>query len=156
MVASIRRCGRNDFEYEKKLTNNKVSISKSEQTVQRLTVTLLLPTYNEIDGLKSIFPLIDQSLFDDILVVDGGSSDGTLDYAFAQGLRVMTQLRKGLGPAVFDEISTIETDCVVEFSMDGNCMIEQLEPLVNKLRGDAISWSFPAICRQPSLMTIPW
>lgn len=43
-----------------------------------ITITLLLPTYNEIDGFKEIFPKIDRDLFDDILVVDGGSNDGTV------------------------------------------------------------------------------
>jgi len=98
------------------------------------TITLLLPTYNEIDGFKAIFPQIDRDLFDDILVVDGGSTDGTVEYALEHGLRVMTQLRKGLGPAVQDAVATIETDCVIEFSLDGNCMIEQLPELVQRLR----------------------
>ena len=36
-----------------------------------------------------------------------------------------------------EAISIIKTDCVIEFSLDGNCMVEQLEPLVrNLLRGD--------------------
>src|SRR5690348_332454 len=86
-----------------------------------ITVTLLLPTYNEIDGLRAIWPQIDPALFDDILVVDGGSTDGTVEYALSHGLRIMTQLRKGLGFAVLDAINTLETDCVIEFSMDGNC-----------------------------------
>ncbi len=98
------------------------------------TVALLLPVKNEIDGFKAIFPLIDRSLFDDILVVDGRSTDGTVEYALSQGLRVMTQLRKGLGFAVLDAVNTLETDCVIEFSMDGNCMVEHLAPLVEKLR----------------------
>lgn len=98
------------------------------------TVTLLLPTLNEITGFEQIFPKIDCTLFDDILVVDGGSNDGTVEYALAQGLRVVTQLRKGLGPGVFDAVATIETDCVIEFSLDGNCLPDQLAPLVAKLR----------------------
>lgn len=98
------------------------------------TVTLLLPTLNEIDGFRAIFPTIDRTLFDDILVVDGGSTDGTVEYALSQGLRIMTQLRKGLGFGVMDAVATLETDCVIEFSMDGNCMIEQLPELVAKLR----------------------
>ena len=48
----------------------------------KITVTLLLPTFNEIDGFKEIYPQIDTELFDDILVVDGGSNDGTIAYAY--------------------------------------------------------------------------
>jgi len=98
------------------------------------TVTLLLPTLNEIDGLKAIFPTIDRSLFDDILIVDGGSTDGTVEFAIKNNIRIMTQLRKGLAAGVMDAIDTLKTDCVIEFSMDGNCMIEQLPELVQRLR----------------------
>ena len=98
------------------------------------TITLLLPTLNEIDGLKAIFPTIDRSLFDDILIVDGGSTDGTVEFAIANNIRIMTQLRKGLAAGVMDAIDTLQTDCVIEFSMDGNCMIEQLPELVQRLR----------------------
>lgn len=98
------------------------------------TITLLLPTLNEIDGFKQIFPKIDRNLFDDILVVDGGSTDGTVEYAIENNVRIMSQLRKGLGSAVIDAVSIINTDCVIEFSLDGNCMVEQLTDIVAKLR----------------------
>lgn len=98
------------------------------------TVTLLLPTLNEIDGFKAIFPSIDQTLFDDILVVDGGSTDGTVEYAIQNNIRIFTQLRKGLAAGVMDAVSIIHTDCVIEFSLDANCMIDQLPEIVRKLR----------------------
>ena len=101
------------------------------------TITLLLPTLNEVTGFKAIFPKIDRSLFDEVLVIDGGSTDGTIEYAKSQNLNVVMQKEKGLGPAVMEAISIIKTDCVIEFSLDGNCMVEQLEPLVqNLLEGD--------------------
>lgn len=100
----------------------------------RKTITLLLPTLNEVVGFKAIFPTIDRSLFDDILVVDGGSTDGTVEYAIENKIRIMTQLRKGLGAGVLDAIKTLTTDCVIEFSLDGNCMVEQLPEIVQRLR----------------------
>ena len=103
---------------------------------ENVTITLLLPTFNEIDGFKNIFPKVNQELFDDILVVDGGSKDGTVEYAFENNIRIMTQLRSGLSEAVIDAIDTIKTDYVIEFSMDGNCLPELLEPLVSELKND--------------------
>ena len=87
---------------------------------ENITITLLLPTFNEIDGFRNIFPKVNKELFDDILVVDGGSKDGTVEYAFKNNIRIMTQLRSGLSEAVIDAIDTIKTDYVIEFSMDGN------------------------------------
>jgi glycosyltransferase involved in cell wall biosynthesis len=98
------------------------------------TITLLLPTLNEVVGFREIFPKIDKSLFDDILVVDGGSTDGTVEYAIENNIRIISQLRKGLGLGVMDAISTLKTDCVIEFSLDGNCMVEQLPLIVEKLK----------------------
>lgn len=100
---------------------------------ERPTITLLLPTFNEIDGLKLIFPKVDLSLFDDVLIVDGGSTDGTVEFAIENNIRIMSQLRSGLSEAVLDAIETINTEYVIEFSMDGNCLPEILEELVNEL-----------------------
>tara|TARA_B100001057_G_C22659351_1_gene875347 strand:+ start:239 stop:931 length:693 start_codon:yes stop_codon:yes gene_type:complete len=97
------------------------------------TITLLLPTLNEVVGFKSIFPKINTSLFDEILVMDGGSTDGTIEYAKSQSLKVEIQKKKGLGPAVMEAIEIIKTDYVIEFSLDGNCMVNQLEDLVKNL-----------------------
>ena len=101
---------------------------------KNITITLLLPTYNEVDGFKEIFPKIDRNLFDDILVVDGGSNDGTVEYAYSQNIRVMSQIRKGLSEAVIDSIETLNTDCVIEFSLDGNSIPEKLPELVKEMK----------------------
>lgn len=98
------------------------------------SVTLLLPTLNEIEGFKKIYPTIDKKLFDEILVVDGGSTDGTLEYATSQGLSVLIQKEKGLAAGVMEAVNHINTDCIIEFSLDGNCLIEQLPELINNLR----------------------
>ena len=98
------------------------------------TVTLLLPTYNEIVGFTEIFPKIDLTLFDDVFIIDGGSTDGTVEFAFKNNIRIISQLRKGLSEAVLDAIDTIDTEYVVEFSLDGNSLPELLEPLVKELK----------------------
>ena len=103
------------------------------QMRERPSITLLLPTFNEIDGLKLIFPKVDLSLFDDVLIVDGGSTDGTVEFAIENNIRIMSQLRSGLSEAVLDAIETINTDYVIEFSMDGNCLPEILEELVKEI-----------------------
>ena len=100
------------------------------------TVTLLLPTYNEIVGFMEIFPKIDLTLFDDVFIIDGGSTDGTVEFAFKNNIRIISQLRKGLSEAVLDAIDTIDTEYVVEFSLDGNSLPELLEPLVKELKND--------------------
>jgi glycosyltransferase involved in cell wall biosynthesis len=105
-----------------------------EAETQHRTIALLLPTLNELKGLEATIPFIDQSLVDDIIVIDGGSTDGTVEYAMTMGLTVVTQLRRGLHYAIFDIACALPHDYVIEFSPDGNCKVEQLPELVAKLR----------------------
>jgi glycosyltransferase involved in cell wall biosynthesis len=98
------------------------------------TIALLLPTLNEIDGLTKIFHTIDQSLFEQILIVDGGSTDGTVEFATKHAIPMISQARPGLGFAVLDAIKLLKTDCVIEFSLDGNCLVDQLPEICKKLR----------------------
>jgi hypothetical protein len=98
------------------------------------SITLLMPTLNEIEGLKRVLPDLDRTLFDDILVVDGGSTDGTVEYARERGLRIERQRRPGLALGVFDAINALETTHVVEFSPDGNSLADRLPELVSRMR----------------------
>ena len=43
------------------------------------TFALLVFTLNEIDGMKQIMPRIQREWVDEIFIVDGGSTDGTVD-----------------------------------------------------------------------------
>ncbi len=73
-------------------------------------------------------------MVDDIVVIDGGSRDGTVEFALDAGLTVVSQLRPGLHFAIFDIAHALPHDFIIEFSPDGNCKVDQLPELVAKLR----------------------
>jgi glycosyltransferase involved in cell wall biosynthesis len=50
-----------------------------------MKVTLLALTLNEIDGVKAILPQIPRDLIHQLLVVDGGSTDGTIEWVRQHG-----------------------------------------------------------------------
>jgi glycosyltransferase involved in cell wall biosynthesis len=104
----------------------------------RRTVTLMVPTLNEIDGLKSIMPLVKPEWVDQILIVDGNSSDGSADYARSQGWDVVVQSRPGIRFAYFEAWPHIRGDIVVTFSPDGNSIPELIPQLIAKIRDE--SW----------------
>jgi glycosyltransferase involved in cell wall biosynthesis len=66
-------------------------------------------------------------------VIDGGSTDGTVEYAIEMGLTVASQTRPGLHNAVFDIGQSLTHDYLIEFSPDGNCKVDQLPALVARL-----------------------
>jgi len=96
-------------------------------------VTLLVLTLNEIIGMKAIMPEIDRSLFTQILVVDGGSTDGTAEWARDNGFEVHVQSRKGIRFAYFEVMSKVRGDYIISFSPDGNCPVESLKRLIDKI-----------------------
>ena len=59
------------------------------------TFALLVFTLNEYEGMKHIMPRIQREWLDEILIVDGGSTDGTIEYARENGFQVYCQKRKG-------------------------------------------------------------
>lgn len=112
---------------------SEATVASETASAQRRTIALLLPTLNELQGLKATVPFIDRSLVDEIIVIDGGSHDGTIEYALDMGLTVVSQLRRGLHYAIYDIVHVVDCDVVIEFSPDGNCKVDQLPELVSKL-----------------------
>jgi len=98
------------------------------------TVTLLVPTLNEIDGMKQIMPRIKQGWCDQILIVDGGSNDGTVEYANQQGFETIVQKRKGIRHAYTEAMSHVRGDIIITFSPDGNSIPELIPSLIAKMR----------------------
>lgn len=99
-----------------------------------MKVSLLIPTYNEIIGMREIMPKIKKEWYDQLLVVDGGSTDGTIEYCKEQGYPVLLQRQKGLRYAYIEAIPHIVGDIMITFSPDGNSMPELIPPLVEKMR----------------------
>jgi glycosyltransferase involved in cell wall biosynthesis len=97
-------------------------------------VTLLALTLNEIDGMRAVMPRVPRDLFDQVLILDGGSTDGTAEWARAQGYAVYVQRRPGIRFAYQEALPLIEGDYVVSFSPDGNCDPDVLPRLVDKVR----------------------
>ncbi len=99
-----------------------------------MKVTLLALTLNEIDGVRAIMPRISREWFDQILILDGGSTDGTVEWARQAGYTVHVQRRPGIRFAYLEALPLIEGDTIVSFSPDGNCDPAVLPRLIDKMR----------------------
>ena len=99
-----------------------------------MTTTLLIPTLNEIIGMKEIMPRIMKEWIDQIIVLDGGSTDGTIEYAKKHGYLVYVQKRVGIRNAYTEVWPMIKGDIVITFSPDGNSIPEAIPVLVDKMK----------------------
>jgi glycosyltransferase involved in cell wall biosynthesis len=99
-----------------------------------MTTTLLVLTLNEIEGMKQIMPQIRREWVDQIIVVDGQSTDGTAEWALEQGYEVVVQSRPGVRFAYFDVLPHIKGDVVICFSPDGNSVADRIPPLIEKMK----------------------
>ena len=82
--------------------------------------TLVILTFNEIEALPKIFDRIPLSAADEAIAVDGGSTDGTIDWLRGRGLRVLVQERRGRGVAFRMAAEAARGEFIVFFSPDGN------------------------------------
>jgi glycosyltransferase involved in cell wall biosynthesis len=86
----------------------------------RQTRCLVLLTFNEIEALPKLFDRVPLSAVDEVFVVDGGSSDGTVEYVRSKGLRVLPQDRHGRGRAFQIALEACGSDLLCFYSPDGN------------------------------------
>lgn len=99
-----------------------------------MKTTLIILTLNEIDGMRAIMPQIDPNWYDQLIILDGGSTDGTIEYAKEQGYFVYVQKEKGIRFAYREVLPYIEGDVVMTFSPDGNSIPELLPDLIAKMK----------------------
>jgi glycosyltransferase involved in cell wall biosynthesis len=74
-------------------------------------------------------PKIDRKWIDEILVVDGWSTDGTIEYLRDNKIPFFLQEGRGTGAAFCEALARINTDYVIVFSPDGNSPPENIPKL---------------------------
>jgi glycosyltransferase involved in cell wall biosynthesis len=94
---------------------------------------LVMPVLNELEGLKVILPRIKKDWLDEIVIVDGGSQDGSIEYAQSLGFNVTPQKEKGLIAGIREGIQVTKSDVIIGFTPDNNMIPEKIPELIKKM-----------------------
>lgn len=99
-----------------------------------MSSALAILTLNEIEGVRAIYEKIPFSAVDEVLVVDGGSVDGTIEFFKDRGIRVIIQEARGRGEAFKIAQKETKADTLIFFSPDGNEDPADIPRLIDKIR----------------------
>jgi glycosyltransferase involved in cell wall biosynthesis len=91
-----------------------------------LRLSLCLLTWNEIEGCRQDVPLLPRDAFEEIFAIDGGSTDGTIEYLTEQGITVFQQDSRGYNGAYITAFRRCTTDALVIFHPKGSVDPETL------------------------------
>jgi glycosyltransferase involved in cell wall biosynthesis len=99
-------------------------------------VTAIIPALNEEESIGQVLAAVPAGVVDEVLVVDGGSSDATVAIAQAGRARVVHEPRRGYGQACATGVAAAQGDIVLFLDADGADDPTQIPDLLAPLQGN--------------------
>jgi len=97
-------------------------------------VCVLLPTMDEVETVARVVESFRDAGFDEVLVIDGGSTDGTREAAREAGARVVEQSGRGKGQAVREAVRDhIDAPYVVMADADATYDADDADAMLDPL-----------------------
>lgn len=113
-----------------------------------MKVSVIIPVLNEEAAIAHVINDIPKSLVQEIIVVDNGCTDRTVEIALKHGARVVSEPQQGYGKACLAGIAAVQAPDVVvfldgDYSDDPTEMSELLRPIQEGLAEFAIGTRRP-------------
>jgi glycosyltransferase involved in cell wall biosynthesis len=97
-------------------------------------VAVIIPVWNEREAIGRVLAELPAGVADEVLVVDGGSTDGTQEAALAAGATVLPQEGRGYGAACLTGARAANADALVFLDGDYSDPPAQIERVLAPLR----------------------
>ncbi|WP_256392236.1 S-layer glycoprotein N-glycosyltransferase AglJ [Natronoarchaeum rubrum] len=97
-------------------------------------VCVMIPTLDEAATIGDVIDEFRDLGYENVLVADGGSSDGTREIAEDRGARVFVQSGSGKGQAVREALRRVDAEYVLMLDGDGTYRPADAEALLEPLR----------------------
>lgn len=89
-------------------------------------VSILLPCLNEMHGLGFVLGKL-PDFIDEIVVVDNGSTDNSMQVARSYNAKLLIEEKKGYGRAILKGLRYVTGDIIVIMDADGSYSVENLK-----------------------------
>lgn len=86
---------------------------------KRTSTTLIIPTLNEAETIAQVLSEVPSQWIGEVIVVDGGSTDGTATIAEDYGARVLHEGQRGYGRACAKGLADARCEVVIFMDADG-------------------------------------
>ncbi|OIB56016.1 S-layer glycoprotein N-glycosyltransferase AglJ [Natrialba sp. SSL1] len=100
-------------------TGGVLAMTDERREISAADVCILLPTLDEAATIGDVIDDFQDLGYGNVVVIDGGSTDGTREIASEHGAQVLTQSGKGKGQAVREAVSYIDVPYVLMLDGDG-------------------------------------
>ena len=103
-----------------------------------MLTSVIIPALNEAESIAAVLSAIPPQAVHEVIVVDGGSNDGTFEIARMQGATVVTENRKGYGWACHTGSELAVGEILVFLDADGANDPAQIPTLTEPVESDGV------------------
>lgn len=132
--------------------------------MSKLPISIIIPAYNEADGISSILhSLTSQFVDSEIIVINDGSSDGTPEILGQFDIKVISHsINKGYGASLKSGIKAATNENLIFMDSDGQHCVKDIPKLISAIDandmvvGARTSASHRPIGRRPGKIILTW